>query len=195
MKRRKWLSDPNHPICCYPGCNKKVHERGVRSSDDLKKPSEVPWAYKIYRAVCKMHHEYNWNKIIKRRIDMYSTNIKILKKDYCENYDGHLGFECCTQHDKTKINMMQETGVLESRKLDLDHKDGDHFNNDPSNIQTLCKSCHATKTHINGDSKYRGGNKYWGFPKRKKFNCHPKGPNGPKPLKTINHSFFEIEEK
>tara|TARA_B100000287_G_scaffold17282_1_gene17336 strand:- start:4078 stop:4677 length:600 start_codon:yes stop_codon:yes gene_type:complete len=191
MKRKKWLPDPNHPICCYPGCDRKVHVMRVISNDNSKKPIEVPSAYRVFRAVCKMHHEYNWNEKMKRRIDGVGLKtIKLLKKDYCENYDGHLGFKCCTKHDKSKINMMQETGVLESRKLDLDHKDGDHFNNDPSNIQTLCKSCHATKTHINGDSKYRGKNQFVGQKKKENFNCHPLGPNGTKPLKHINPSFF-----
>lgn len=37
-------------------------------------------------------------------------------------------------------------------QLDVDHKDGDRWNNDPSNLQTLCANCHRLKTHINGDS-------------------------------------------
>ena len=29
--------------------------------------------------------------------------------------------------------------------LDVDHKDEDHLNNEPSNLQTLCKCCHSYK--------------------------------------------------
>ena len=36
-------------------------------------------------------------------------------------------------------------------QLDIDHIDGDHSNNDPSNIQTLCANCHRLKTWLNGD--------------------------------------------
>ena len=62
-----------------------------------------------------------------------------------------LDFPCPTIHDKTKINMEGETGVLESAMLDIDHKDGDHYNNDPSNLQTLTKIEHILKSMKNGD--------------------------------------------
>jgi hypothetical protein len=35
--------------------------------------------------------------------------------------------------------------------LDVDHIDGNHFNNDPNNHKTLCKVCHAIKTTLNED--------------------------------------------
>ena len=28
----------------------------------------------------------------------------------------------------------------------MDHKDGDHYNNDPENLWTLCPTCHTVKT-------------------------------------------------
>jgi len=37
-------------------------------------------------------------------------------------------------------------------QLDVDHKDGDRWNNDPENLQTLCANCHRLKTHLAGDS-------------------------------------------
>ena len=36
-------------------------------------------------------------------------------------------------------------------QLDVDHIDGNKYNNDPSNFQTLCANCHRLKTHINKD--------------------------------------------
>jgi 5-methylcytosine-specific restriction endonuclease McrA len=33
-----------------------------------------------------------------------------------------------------------------SSQLDVDHIDGDHENNDPTNLQTLCANCHRLKT-------------------------------------------------
>ena len=32
-------------------------------------------------------------------------------------------------------------------QLDVDHIDGDHKNNDPDNLQTLCANCHRLKTY------------------------------------------------
>lgn len=54
------------------------------------------------------------------------------KKDFCENPN-------CTASD------------LISNQLDVDHIDGDKTNNDPSNLVTLCKNCHALKTFQNRD--------------------------------------------
>jgi 5-methylcytosine-specific restriction endonuclease McrA len=33
-------------------------------------------------------------------------------------------------------------------QLDVDHIDGNHFNNNPVNLQTLCANCHRLKTHM-----------------------------------------------
>jgi len=60
------------------------------------------------------------------------------RKDYCENRDGHVtGFPC------------RMTGIDWDGMLDVDHIDEDHTNNHPSNLQTLCKCCHALKSWQN----------------------------------------------
>jgi 5-methylcytosine-specific restriction endonuclease McrA len=33
-----------------------------------------------------------------------------------------------------------------------DHIDGNHNNNSPDNLQTLCPTCHNVKTIVNGDN-------------------------------------------
>ena len=40
-------------------------------------------------------------------------------------------------------------------QLDVDHVDGNHFNNDLNNLQTLCANCHRVKTYINRNIKQR----------------------------------------
>jgi 5-methylcytosine-specific restriction endonuclease McrA len=37
---------------------------------------------------------------------------------------------------------------LHKCQLDVDHIDGDHSNNNPDNLQTLCANCHRLKTYI-----------------------------------------------
>jgi len=50
-------------------------------------------------------------------------------------------------------------------QLDVDHIDGDHNNNEQSNLQILCANCHRLKTKVNKEGffhenhPYIGGNK------------------------------------
>ena len=36
-------------------------------------------------------------------------------------------------------------------QMDIDHIDGNHNNNDKSNLQVLCANCHRLKTYQNQD--------------------------------------------
>ena len=61
------------------------------------------------------------------------------KKKYCENIDERLGFKCVAD-------------ITDSCMLEMDHIDGERWNNVPENVQTLCRNCHAYKTKYNGDT-------------------------------------------
>lgn len=54
---------------------------------------------------------------------------------------------------KHKKDFCEECGFIpeHSSQLDVDHMDGDRWNNDPSNLQTLCANCHRLKTHKSRD--------------------------------------------
>lgn len=53
---------------------------------------------------------------------------RTFKKDYCEN-------SSCV-------------AIIEDKcQLDVDHIDGNHKNDDPANLMTLCANCHRLKTH------------------------------------------------
>jgi 5-methylcytosine-specific restriction endonuclease McrA len=65
------------------------------------------------------------------------------RKTFCENTDGRLGYTCTAT-------------IHWDGMLDVDHIDGDPSNNNPKNLQTLCKNCHSYKTNINEDSKSPG---------------------------------------
>ena len=69
------------------------------------------------------------------------------KKTSCENTTGSPVWGNCRQ-DK-----------YHSSELQLDHKDGNPFNNDPSNKWTICSNCHQRKTDYMGDrlTPGRGG--------------------------------------
>ena len=76
---------------------------------------------------------------------------KKYRKTYCENakgqYAGWLGFKCTT-----KI-------VAPHLQLDTDHLDGNPYNNEPANLHTLCKCCHAIKTNMFMDYATKGRKK------------------------------------
>lgn len=73
------------------------------------------------------------------------------RKDYCENVDGRLGFVCT--FTAPTAQQLEATGLDGTFQgwLQVDHKDGNHTNNDPNNLQTLCACCHNIKTYQNGD--------------------------------------------
>ena len=115
-------NDPNRPFCCNIGCYKPCQSSGKLTN-----------RY-IYRPYCSHCHLAGMGK------HPHAKGVYPIKKTFCENIDGRLGFNCYTK------------GVmLPSAVLDLDHIDGDHFNNVAENMQTLCKICHALKTKANGD--------------------------------------------
>lgn len=68
------------------------------------------------------------------------------RKDYCENIDGRLGKPCTTT-------------IILLAQLDVDHIDSNPKNDDPENLQTLCKCCHTLKTLINKDYSTPGRKK------------------------------------
>ena len=66
----------------------------------------------------------------------------------------------CTMHEKkpytrNKKDHCEYCGFkpIWIGQLDVDHVDGNHDNNDESNLQTLCANCHRLKTHLNDDTR------------------------------------------
>lgn len=57
-------------------------------------------------------------------------------------------------HVQYKKNHCEFCGFVPEHiiQLDVDHIDGNHKNNNPSNLQTLCANCHRLKTINNGDN-------------------------------------------
>ena len=115
----------NRPECCNIGCTKLVHLIGYSSTGTPK-----------YRPYCGSCHRSTYKGL------PFAEGVTSVKKNYCQYSDGRLGFACATKGDK-----------LHSCMMDLDHIDGNHYNNDSNNIQTLCKNCHAYKTKMNGDNR------------------------------------------
>lgn len=112
-------------ICEEPGCNNPGQHMGKYKKDGT--PSR--------RKRCPKHHaEHQARKkgLTAREWENSFHPYRKHRKDYCENVDGRLGFVCTTT-------------IVWDGMLDVDHIDGDPSNNDPDNLQTICKCCHAYK--------------------------------------------------
>lgn len=84
-----------------------------------------------------------------RKVGNTRAGITIVRKNYCENIDGHLGYDC-----PVKVGFFRKKEDVWAHYLDalhLDHKDGNHFNNVPDNVETICAVCHARKSRENDD--------------------------------------------
>jgi 5-methylcytosine-specific restriction endonuclease McrA len=90
-----------------------------------------PTKLKLRDAKLPISHRYRCYAVYRRNVIKSRYPYAVHKKDYCQ----HCNFK--------PVHISQ---------LDVDHIDGDRYNNDPSNLQTLCANCHRLKTHLSGDS-------------------------------------------
>ena len=136
MKAKFFAEGNNPPKCANLGCNNDCVCRNWGN-----------WSFKSECTRCMNARKEN--RYILRDDKKYIVNRKgkeigviIHKKDYCENHDGHLGFKC-------PVHLDGWIGFQNS--LDLDHFDGDHYNNSLENVKTYCKICHGRKSIMEGD--------------------------------------------
>ena len=121
MKAKYFAEGHSLPTCINEGCDNHVQVR--------------EWKYWSFKSECS-------SCATARKKGITRPGVTQHKKDYCENHDGHLGFSCPVPRDGW---------IGFQNSLDLDHLDGDHNNNVPSNVKTYCKLCHGRKSLENGD--------------------------------------------
>jgi|TARA_R110000822_G_C15071593_1_gene468668 hypothetical protein len=115
------------PKCININC-----ERNVQVRD---------WAYWSLKTECGTCYKARMTGIMGKAME----GITIHKKKFCENIDGHLGWACPV----ASSDSWEELDMLSA--LDLEHVDGNHNNNDPNNVETICKLCHTKKSAIHND--------------------------------------------
>ena len=123
IQKERFFKEGNKlPICINSGCKRDVAVRNWGN-----------WSFKSECSRCATDRK-------KGRI---REGIVIHKKNYCENIDGQLGFKCIIPSKKSWIGF--------EASLDLDHINGNHYDNKPSNVKTYCKICHTKKGLNQGD--------------------------------------------
>jgi hypothetical protein len=135
--KEKFFADGHSvPNCVNPNCFKKVQPR--------------EWKYWSFKSECsscstaRKQGNYIFEEGVRWIVDKRGNNrgIIIHKEMFCENIDGHLGFACPVPKHEW-INF--QSG------LDLDHVNGNHYENEPENVRTYCKLCHNRKSVVAGD--------------------------------------------
>lgn len=122
INKENWLKEGRKiPTCSNKGCNNPVIVRD--------------WKYFSFKHLCS-DCTYRIQKGLPPR-----EGVSFHKKDYCENRDGRLGFKC-----PVDPNFKFRSSILHG-----DHIDGNHENNTPENLQTLCSICHHLKGYATGD--------------------------------------------
>jgi len=135
------------PKCQVKGCNK-----GAQNTGAYKPDGSIRYRKSEGRYICGTHHG---KKIAKKHgvksithvlaknagyesatayINSMHPHLKY-RKDYCENEDGRLGYECTST-------------IVWDGQLSVDHIDENHENNDKRNLHTLCHNCHSYKTNL-----------------------------------------------
>lgn len=99
-----------------------------------KNPQKKVSSKNKYRAICSSCDDKLYSKTRRTRERGSSKNYKNHKKLFCE-FCGFIAVHKC--------------------QLDVDHIDGNHENNDPLNLQTLCANCHRLKTYVNSDGIFK----------------------------------------
>ena len=83
--------------------------------------------------------ENGWDTWTQFQNSLHAYRWYLNEQPTCENVDSRLGFKCTT------------TTFPGLGMLDVDHIDGIPIHNHRDNLQTLCKCCHAYKTHMYKD--------------------------------------------
>ena len=120
------------PLCEREGCDKPCKYNGYRKDGSRK-------FYRWCSSCCKVR--YN---------DTHSTESKPRNFNYWDDKDWVTPYGDYVKRKKCECCGFKAVHRIQ---LDVDHIDGNHSNNHPDNLQTLCANCHRLKTLLNKDHK------------------------------------------
>ena len=133
------------PRCQQPGCENLAALVNNNTSTGI--PEWRRWCRSCHSTrTAEKHGLRNLGEVIAKNAGFDSFTeyknsthpYRKFRKDYCENIDGRLGFNC-------------NYSVVWAGILDVDHINGDPRDHREENLQTLCKNCHSIKTNVSKD--------------------------------------------
>ena len=86
-----------------------------------------------------------------RKNNQLVEGIGFVKKTYCQNSTGETGWNFSCPIGKIYNRDTNEEMSIPSDVYEIDHKDGDHQNNIPENVVTVCSICHTIKGKLYND--------------------------------------------
>lgn len=126
------------PTCINVGCNSEVAWRERKY-----------WSFKSECSPCanaRKQNKWEWVndiRVIRSGATKSFVNDVIIHKGIsCANHDGRLSFTCLVPKGSWDLSYQMS--------LDLEHVDGDHNNNVPANVITICKLCHNKSSVLQG---------------------------------------------
>lgn len=128
-----------------------TEEDKLKKSESAKNSEKVKESSKKYSETIKMRTPEIWKIINEKREETLKN--KIIEADYSELSFERLRKRIIYEQDCkcNRCNLSEWMG--EKIPLELEHKDGNHFNNERDNLEILCPNCHALT------STWRGRNK------------------------------------
>jgi len=130
----------NGKVCNWPGCNGKA----VTVKFNVAGKTTHCLKHQLRKLSGRVGP--NWKR------DHYRENLKpqceLSNKTWCNMYK-----EVKAMFEAYGLNPTRRELVMRTcQQFDVDHIDGNHYNNDPSNLQTLTKQAHKFKTDVMGDA-------------------------------------------
>lgn len=122
---REHNAEKNRPTCINPGCGKPVAFSNT-AADGRKR----------WRIHCSHCQKASYGK------NPHAAGVTPFKTGRCSNVDQHLGFPCPINYEAAPWMIGQ---------TEVDHRDGNYFNNDVTNLDELCPCCHKEKGKRAGD--------------------------------------------
>ena len=128
VKRRKYPKLSTDPICANPGCTAIVVFSTMQKSGK-RTPQAFCGSCKTAYSKKFKGEKYKFKKCV----------TGLIKTGKCSDKN------CC--HDYEKSDRLGRPYPI----TQMDHIDGDSFNNIPKNLQELCSPCHQFKSMKSGD--------------------------------------------
>ena len=102
--------------------------------------AEAPKVHRLKKKQGKIVKKINNIRAYKRQSNrQYKTSSSQWKRIRQQHFNAHPNNNMCAECYRKGM-------VTINKSMHVDHIDGNAYNNEPNNLQTLCASCHSRKT-------------------------------------------------